>query len=66
MEQKQENALNVMIILQNIIVERNQFIYLFNLQNFKFIKIEKGNIEQLVNLYKKILINELKIEKKKI
>ena len=55
-----------MIILQNIIVERNQFIYLFNLQNFQFIKIEKGNIEQLVNLYKKILINELKIEKKKI
>ncbi len=32
----------------------------------KFIKIEKGNIEQLGNLYKKILIDELKIEEENL
>ena len=32
----------------------------------KFIEIEKGNIEQLFNLYKKILIDELKIEEENL
>ena len=32
----------------------------------KFIEIEKGNIEQLGNLYKKILIDELKIEEENL